>query len=117
MCLTNNGLWRAVEALVAQTPKAVVLGGGGYNPWTTVRCWVGLWGRLTGQDVAVRLPEDATAILAAFECDLVDEEDVAPGWLTGLSDREVCLPVREEIRALARRLISRHGLIRGAELR
>ena len=46
--LTNRALWSAVKALVAEAPGSVVLGGGGYNPWTVARCWAGLWGVLNG---------------------------------------------------------------------
>ena len=101
MELSNNGLWRAVESLVAQTPKAVVLGGGGYNPWTTTRCWAGLWARLAGYDVTADLPDDAKTILASFECDLVDEEDIEPHWLTGFTDPDEARPVRDEVKILA----------------
>ena len=38
---------------------AVVLGGGGYNPWTLARCWTGLWGRLSGRDIPAALPPQA----------------------------------------------------------
>ena len=64
MSLSNNALWDAVLALQAQSPSCVVLGGGGYNPWTTVRCWVGLWGLLGGFEMPDILPEQAQAILA-----------------------------------------------------
>ena len=38
MALTNRALWSAVSALAAEAPGCVVLGGGGYNPWTVARC-------------------------------------------------------------------------------
>ena len=41
MALSNVALWSAVERIAAAAPAAVVLGGGGYNPWTTVRSWTG----------------------------------------------------------------------------
>src|SRR5690606_2506657 len=37
MRLSNGALWSACRALIAMAPRAVVLGGGGYNPWTTAR--------------------------------------------------------------------------------
>jgi acetoin utilization protein AcuC len=36
LSLSNTGLWQAVEKLLNLTPRTVVLGGGGYNPWTVV---------------------------------------------------------------------------------
>jgi acetoin utilization protein AcuC len=75
-------------ALVALAPAAVVLGGGGYNPWTLARYWTGLWGRLSGREIPGRLPEVARAVLSRLTCDLVDDEDVRPEWLETLADRQ-----------------------------
>ena len=47
--LSNVALWAAVEDLVRAEVPTVVLGGGGYNPWTVARCWAGLWARLSDQ--------------------------------------------------------------------
>jgi acetoin utilization protein AcuC len=103
MALSNVGLWQAVERLVALAPAAVVLGGGGYNPWTLARCWTGLWGRLSGRELPERLPARATALLEGLTCDLVDEDEVRPEWLTTLADTRRVRPVREEVIGLARR--------------
>ena len=46
MKLSNVALWNTVEKFVALHQPTVVLGGGGYNPWTVARYWAGLWGRL-----------------------------------------------------------------------
>ena len=86
MALSNVALWSAVERIAALAPAAVVLGGGGYNPWTVARYWGGLWGRLTGREIPARLPAAARAILESLECDLVDEEDRREEWLTTLAD-------------------------------
>ena len=98
--LSNVALWRAVEALVELTQRSVVLGGGGYNPWTVVRCWSGLWGRLSGRAIPDELPSAAQNLLAGFECDLVDDEDVPPHWRTRLADPPNRGPVRPQIEAL-----------------
>jgi acetoin utilization protein AcuC len=88
MALTNVALWDAADALVALAPAAVVLGGGGYNPWTLARYWTGLWGRLSGRAIPERLPEAARAVLARLSCDLIDDEDVRPEWLETFADRQ-----------------------------
>ena len=98
--LSNVALWRAVETLVELTQRSVVLGGGGYNPWTVVRCWSGLWGRLSGREIPAVLPPNAQALLAGFECDLIDEEDVPESWHTRLADEPNHGPVRPQIEAL-----------------
>jgi acetoin utilization protein AcuC len=100
MQLSNVALWSAVERLVAMAPAAVVLGGGGYNPWTVARYWTGLWGRLSGRSLPDSLPAGARAILAALECDLVDDEDRREEWLTTLADRRNDGPVRPAVQSL-----------------
>ena len=100
MVLSNVVLWSAVERLAALAPAAVVLGGGGYNPWTVARYWTGLWGRLSGRDIPEALPAPARAILESLRCDLVDDEDVRPEWLATLGDAPNPGPVRSEIAKL-----------------
>ena len=78
MGLSNVELWRTVDVIAKCSSQIVVLGGGGYNPWTTVRCWVGLWGQLSGQKLPEILPDQARSILEKFDSDLIDEEDQNP---------------------------------------
>jgi len=101
MMLSNVALWETVEQITALNKPTVVLGGGGYNPWTVVRHWAGMWGRLAGQAFPDRLPEEAVALLAGMECDLIDEEDVEDDWLRTLVDSPYPGPVREAIKSLA----------------
>ncbi|MBT8075311.1 MAG: acetoin utilization protein AcuC [Gammaproteobacteria bacterium] len=103
--LSNSGLWNAVERALDHVNHAVVLGGGGYNPWTVVRCWSGLWGRLSGQKIPVGLPPEAQELLAGYECDLIDEEDIEPHWLDTLVDPFNTGPVRDEMARLARSVL------------
>lgn len=93
MQLSNTSLWEAVKSATLTAPRAVVLGGGGYNPWTTVRCWSGLWGALNDYPMPQVLPESVKSILARFECDLVDEDERKPEWFDRLND-----PIEMEIR-------------------
>jgi len=100
MALSNVALWNATASLVALAPAAVVLGGGGYNPWTLARYWTGLWGRLSGREIPAALPEAARAVLAGLSCDLVDDDEVRPEWLATLADGIGAAPVRAELLAL-----------------
>jgi len=100
LSLSNIGLWRAVERLVAEQPRAAVLGGGGYNPWTVIRCWSGLWGRLGGRGIPATLPPEAQAMLGGLHCDLIDEDEVPETWIKTLADRPNAGPVRPEVERL-----------------
>jgi len=101
MALSNAALWDAVERLCDLAPAVVVLGGGGYNPWTLARYWAGLWGRISGRSIPAELPAPARAVLAPLACDLIDEEDVQPAWRSTLADAANRGPVRREIHELA----------------
>lgn len=111
MALSNVALWDAVLRLVALAPHAVVLGGGGYNPWTLTRCWTGLWGRLSGRAIPASLPSAATSILRGLRCDLVDDDDVRPQWLTTLADARSQGTVRDEVIALRDRVLAGKALL------
>ena len=100
MRLSNGALWTACRDMIALVPRAVILGGGGYNPWTTARLWTGMWGLLSGHDIGGALLEQAQAVLAGLECDLVDEEDRDPAWLTTLVDAPNAGSIRPEVAAL-----------------
>lgn len=61
--LSNNSHWAVVRALMGMAPRLLVLGGGGYNPWTVGRLWSGVWATLNGHEIPDRLPEPARAVL------------------------------------------------------
>jgi len=100
MELSNAALWDAVLAVADTAPVSVVLGGGGYNPWTLARFWAGLWGRIKGETIPLVLPPEARAVLAPLSCDLIDDEDIDPNWLNSLSDPPNEGAVRAAISAL-----------------
>ncbi len=101
MMLSNGTLWDAVDRLVAFDVPTVIVGGGGYNPWTLTRYWTGLWGRIAGQEFPEQLPPAAIELLHAMECDLVDDEDVDAAWFTTMADSPYPGPVRDSIKSLA----------------
>jgi acetoin utilization protein AcuC len=100
MELSNVALWSVVERLVGLAPAAVVLGGGGYNPWTVARYWAGLWGRLSGRSIPHALPGSARAVLEPLRCDLIDDEDIREAWRETLADAPNRGLVRKEIHEL-----------------
>ena len=66
LSLSNNAHWAVVRGLKNMAPRFLVLGGGGYNPWTVGRLWTGVWGVLTECEVPDRLPPEAEAVLRAL---------------------------------------------------
>lgn len=111
MSLTNRALWDAAESLAHLTRVAVVLGGGGYNPWTLARYWTGLWARLSGRPLPRPLPARAQDILKALSSPLVDEEDMRPQWLETLEDPPTpATAVRAEIVALRDAAVERPAI-------
>lgn len=103
MQLANRTPWAATELCIAHAGAAVVLGGGGYNPWTTTRLWAGMWARLSGQPIPPVLPDRAQQVLRGLSCDLVDDEDREPSWLTTIADPPLeagHVTVRQQVRAI-----------------
>jgi len=66
LALSNNPHRATLTALRAMAPRLLVLGGGGYNPWTVGRLWTGIWATLAGFEIPDRLPDPARAVLAAL---------------------------------------------------
>lgn len=97
LSLSNGALWSAVEKLTCQFDHAVILGGGGYNPWSTARCWSGLWAKLAGLPIPHELPDRAREVLQSLECDLVDEENQCPEWTSTIIDPPRTGPLREQV--------------------
>ena len=97
MQLSNVALWRAVEQMIALDRPTVIVGGGGYNPWTVARYWAGLWARIRGSLIPPTLPAAATELLEGMHCDLIDSDDVEGHWLTAMSDTPYPGPVSSDI--------------------
>ena len=101
MRLSNVVLWDAVMQLIALNETTVILGGGGYNPWTVTRYWAGLWGRISGQAIPDSLTSEASAFMRRMECDLIDVEDIEEQWLTTIADTPYPGTIRDEIKLMA----------------
>ncbi|MEM1387557.1 MAG: acetoin utilization protein AcuC [Pseudomonadota bacterium] len=106
--LSNNAHWATVEALRGIAPRYLVLGGGGYNPWSVGRCWAGVWATLIGADIPKRLPDAAEAIMRAVPWKgnrRARNPDQA--LFTTLRDRPRLGPVREIVRTRLASLAAR----------
>ena len=63
LTLSNRCHVKAVKALQALSPRLIVSGGGGYNPWSVGRAWACVWATLAGQDIPDVLPIGVAKIL------------------------------------------------------
>lgn len=98
--LSNGALWRVVRCLKGRAGKFVVLGGGGYNPWSVGRCWAGVWAVLNEKDVPTRLPQAAEEVLRALSWRHSKGRNPPEHWMNTLMDPARPGPVRSEIRAI-----------------
>ena len=100
LTLSNNAHWDIVAALKALgCPRLLVLGGGGYNPWSVGRLWTGVWATLNGHEIPERLPEAAEQVLRALRWDNPPKLGRNPPdhWFTTLRDAPRPGPIRPEI--------------------
>jgi acetoin utilization protein AcuC len=101
LALSNTALWHAVRALLRVAPRVLVLGGGGYNPWSVARCWAGVWAALNGLEVPDVLPAGAEAVLRGLSWSRSAGRNPPPHWFTTLADTPRPGPVRAAVRELA----------------
>lgn len=100
LTLSNNAHWEIVAAVMALgCPRLLVLGGGGYNPWSVGRLWTGIWATLNGHTIPDHLPEAAQAVLRGLRWEKPPQAWRVPPvhWFTILRDTPRPGPIRAEI--------------------
>ena len=110
LTLSNNAHWAIVAALMALgCPRLLVLGGGGYNPWSVGRLWTGVWATLNGHDIPDHLPEAAQTVLRALVWEKPPQAGRSPPahWFTTLRDAPRPGPIRTEVAERIATLASR----------
>ncbi|WP_439154698.1 acetoin utilization protein AcuC [Yoonia sp.] len=102
LALSNNALWAIVAALRPLAPRYLVLGGGGYNPWSVGRAWAGVWATLTGAEIPAVLPQQAQGILAALHWDgPIRRHHPQPHWISTLRDPPRKGAINDDVRQRA----------------
>jgi acetoin utilization protein AcuC len=101
LALGNRAIWRVAERLRGLAPRLLVLGGGGYNPWSVARCWAGLWATLAGHDPALAPTAAARSLLRGLAWQHRLGRDPPARWLETIADPPQAGPVRPEIAAVA----------------
>ncbi len=98
LALSNRALWQVVATAAALAPRLLVLGGGGYNPWSVGRCWAGVWATLKGLEIPERLPPAAEALLSGITWRHRLGRNPPAAWFTTLADSPRPGPLRDEVR-------------------
>jgi len=101
LALSNNAHRTVLRAVMAHAPRLVVLGGGGYNPWSVARCWAGLWAVLNGHPIPERLPPAAEAVLRGLSFHRAAGRNPPEHWFTTLADPPRPGVVRAAVRRAA----------------
>ena len=97
LTLSNNAHWEVVAALRDFAPRLLVLGGGGYNPWSVGRCWAGVWATLAGKPIPDLLPDAAQTVLRQLGWGGGGRAIPGEVMLTTLRDVPREGPVRQEV--------------------
>jgi acetoin utilization protein AcuC len=98
LSLSNNVHRAVARALMAEAPRLIVLGGGGYNPWSVGRCWAGVWATLNGLGIPDRLPDAAEAVLRGLAWHRAAGRNPPEHWFTTLRDAPRTGEVRDAVR-------------------
>lgn len=108
LALSNRSHCRAAKALMGVTDRLLVLGGGGYNPWTCGRLWAAVWGELNGHEMPDRLPDAAQSIQRRLSWSRKGRPDER--LLTTLQDAprngQISDEVRQRVATLSSRLVA-----------
>ncbi|HEY0425722.1 MAG TPA: acetoin utilization protein AcuC [Rhodopila sp.] len=100
LSLSNNSHRTVVRAMMERSSRLVVLGGGGYNPWTVGRCWALIWGTLNNFPIPERLNPEAETSLRALRFDRAAGRNPPEHWFSTLLDQPRDGPVRDAMRQL-----------------
>ncbi len=98
LALSGHAYRAVLAGLRGLAPRLLLLGGGGYNPWSVGRLWTLLWGDLSGQEIPDRLPPEAEAVLRALSWKGGARPPPEEALLTTLLDAPRPGPVRTELR-------------------
>ena len=111
LTLSNNAHWAIVAALKPVAPRYLVLGGGGYNPWSVGRCWSGVWATLNDQPIPDVLPPAAQDVLRALRWHgPVREVFPEPHWISTLRDAPRHGAIRDVVRDRVATLAARRAV-------
>ncbi len=99
LALSNNAHREILRGLMAlEPPRLLVLGGGGYNPWSVGRLWTGIWAVLNGRAIPDRLPKEGEEVLRGLSwANARAGRNPPEHWFTTLADPPRPGAVRSEV--------------------
>ncbi|MEJ8563127.1 acetoin utilization protein AcuC [Yoonia sp. GPGPB17] len=110
LTLSNNVHWAVVAALKPLAPRYLVLGGGGYNPWSVGRLWTGVWATLNDLEVPEVLPAAAQDVLGALTwTGPFRQYHPEPHWIATLRDTPRPGAIGDSLRANVAQLAARRA--------
>ncbi|MCA0927063.1 acetoin utilization protein AcuC [Ruegeria profundi] len=108
LTLSNNAHWHAVTQIRDVAPRLLVLGGGGYNPWSVARLWTGVWATLNRIEIPDVLNPSAQAVLRELTWNRVAGKQPPRHWFETLRDApnhgEIRSELRNDLKFLAERI-------------
>ncbi len=99
--LSNNAYFDAVRAVRDLADRLVVVGGGGYNPYTVGRCWAGIWATLNDIPIPPTTTPAAADVLRRLVYNRAAGRNPPPHWFATLRDAPREGKVRDAVRDLA----------------
>jgi len=107
LALSNRCHVSAVRALRPLSPRFIVSGGGGYNPWTVGRAWSCVWAALNDREVPEHLPAEALSILKSLSW--TRRAQPTEALTSTLLDAPRHGPISDHVRTSVSRLKRRHA--------
>ena len=111
LSLSNNAHWDVVFGAMNMAPRLLVLGGGGYNPWSVGRLWSGVWATLNGYEIPDILPSQAEAVFRKLTFEGNSRGRNPPvHWFTTLRDAPRDGPLGVDVRKDVAHLAARQSV-------
>ena len=83
LCLTNNSMAYVIEKFKGLSKNLIVMGGGGYNPWTTLRAWILNLAVLAEETDKLELKADAIKFLGNIKW----KKEPKSSWINNIRDK------------------------------
>ena len=109
LALSNASHMRTLRHLRPLAPRFLMLGGGGYNPWSVGRMWTGLWAVLNGFEIPDRLPAPARLVLQGLSWTRKAHRPHPDHWTTTILDTPRHGGIADAVRQRVRRLAARRA--------